>query len=37
MGKVSYGSSDLLHSTRVNEVEGPNFLKNGGVTYVTEQ
>jgi len=37
MGKASYRSSDLLRSTRVDEVEGLSFLKNGGVTYVTRQ
>jgi hypothetical protein len=37
MGKVSYGPSDLSCSTIVDEAEGLSFLKNGRVTYVTEQ
>ncbi len=37
MGEVSEGPSDLPHSTRLSEAEGLNFLKKGGVTYVTEQ
>ncbi len=35
MGKVSLGSPNLSRSTRLSEAEGLNFLKNGGVTYVT--
>jgi len=37
MGKASQKSSDLSRSIRVDEDEGLNFLKNEGVTYVTEQ
>jgi len=37
VGEVSYRSSDLLHSTKLSEAEGLNFLNKGGVTYVTRK
>jgi hypothetical protein len=37
VGKILSGSSNVSRSTRLNEAEGLSFLKNGGVTYVTEQ
>jgi hypothetical protein len=37
MGKASQRPPDLSRVARVDEAEGLNFLKNGGVTYVIEQ
>jgi len=37
MGEASQRPSDLSRVARVDEVEGLDFLKNEGVTYVTGQ
>ncbi len=37
MGEVSKRSADLLCFPRLSEAEGLNFIKKGGVTYVTRQ
>jgi hypothetical protein len=37
MGEVSKRSADLLCFPKLSEAEGLNFLKKGGVTYLTRQ